>query len=118
MNPSSTATTWKFWLVWVALLICLALYTLLLLREWYVVGVVADPSVLSKYPFASEGPAASARNYASAETYSRTAALHGLASTAFMLMTVIAGWRRSKVMLGTCLALAVAAAAWSVTSAA
>jgi hypothetical protein len=118
MHTTTKVPTWKFWLAWLVLVLYFALFSLVLLREWYVVGYVADPAILATYPFGSEGPAAGARNYANAEIYARTAALNGLASTTLLLMALVAGWCRSRRLLGTCLVFAASVVVWGIASAA
>lgn len=116
MRSTANVPTWKFWLAWLALVLYLALASLVLLREWYIVGYVADPAVLATYPFGSEGPAVRARNYFNSENYSRTAALSGLTSTTLLVLALLAGWYRSRKLLSACLVFTVAAAAWGIAN--
>ncbi|RVT47474.1 hypothetical protein [Rubrivivax albus] len=100
------------------MVIVLALLSFVLLREWYIVGYVADPAVLAAYRFGAEGPAAGAVNYANPAVYARTAAIGGLASTALLSVSLVAGWLRSRGLLAASFLLTAAIWAWSLAGAA
>jgi hypothetical protein len=73
----------------------------MLLREWWLVGVVADPNTLSSYHFGSEAMLGEGgSHYLTAETYSASALQHGIAYVLLAFGFGLAAFRRSPVGLG------------------
>jgi hypothetical protein len=97
MSPSTTKLPKLLWL----LPCCLAggwfgLATL----EWIRVGVIADPAVLSQYPFGStEGPVGGAAHYASAQAYALHSLKSALLAGSCAALFAVAGARNSRAVL-------------------
>ena len=87
---------------WGAVLLCVpgAVLTALLVaiaaREWYLIGVVADPATIAKYHFGSEAMVgAGGEHYRSAAVYARSALLEALLGLPVLAAFLLALYRRS-----------------------
>lgn len=78
----------------------LALVAAVALHEWWIVGVVSDPAILSQYPFGSEGPAGGFAYYASPQAYARHHLLAAVAGVILAAMFAAAWHRTSRVIAG------------------
>ena len=91
----STRRTMPIW-AWVIPAILLTLFGALSFGEWYRVGLIADPQVIQQYPFGGEGPVAELPNYASADTYVRSALWDWVVSAMLVLLFLSAGVLHSR----------------------
>lgn len=91
-------------LLWLLLACYLLLAGSLSFYEWYRVGVIASPEVLSQYPFGAEGPAAGDPAYANALAYARRALQTWLFAALVFAVLVLGARKRSAKVLFACYA--------------
>ena len=63
---------------WLPITILLLLFSSISFYEWWQLGVVADPKIISLYPFGGEGPVAGIWAYESVESYVLLSLISGL----------------------------------------
>jgi hypothetical protein len=96
----------------IPLLVLLA-FAAFVIREFWVVGVVADPAILSSYPFGAEGPVAGIEHYASPKAYANHSLVVAIACVGLAALFIIAWCRKSRLLLAAAYVVTVSATLWS-----
>jgi hypothetical protein len=85
--------------LWVGVAVVLSLCGGLALYEWYRVGIEANPQVIARYPFGSEGSAAGVSAYSSASAYARNALQTWVFAFGLLGIVLFAAQRKSTKLL-------------------
>lgn len=93
----------------------LGAFVAMALQEWWSVGVVSDPAVLSQYPFGTEGPVAGIEHYSSPQAYAQHQLFAAITCVALGIAFVAAWLRRSRSILMFTYIVTAGLTAWSVS---